>query len=68
MSLLLSEGHRYASRYALAKVWGEARIVRKRYAARLTTEAVLQQAVIMSCLAKEGGEHLQAVLRELEDG
>lgn len=68
MSLLLSEGHAHAARYPVAKVWGEARMVRKRHAARLTTEAVLQQAVIMSCLAKEGGEHLQAVLKELEDG
>lgn len=68
--MLLSEGHAHARRYPLADLWAEARIVRRRFAQRATTEAVLTQAAILSMWSKEGGEEFQRVLRELnrDDG
>ena len=66
MSLLLSEGHPCADLYTVGRVWEEARYVRDRAADRMTTEAVVMQAVITSVLA--GGKALENVLKVLRDG
>jgi hypothetical protein len=49
-------------------VWGEARIARRRVNARIVTEAVTIQAAILSCLAKEGGDHFATMMKDLTDG
>ena len=66
MSLLLSEGHRFARHYPLGHLWSETEFARRRNNQRISTEAVVMQAVIASALA--GGKHLENVLRRLESG
>ncbi len=66
MSLLRSEGHQSASRYPLAYLWNEVRFVRQRDHARVKTDAVVMQTVIVQALS--GGKHLQELLGKLDDG
>jgi hypothetical protein len=47
-------------------IWAEARIVRSRVNDRISTEAVVMQAVIASVLA--GGSGLRDTLKGLRDG
>jgi hypothetical protein len=59
-------GHPCADCYPVAVVWEETQFVRDRIADRITTEAVVTQAVIASVLS--GGKILENVLEELRDG
>lgn len=67
MSLLLSAGHADATRYPIAVVWSEARIVRQRNASRTKVEAVTMQAVIASILSKQGGKLLKETLARMDE-
>lgn len=67
MSLLLSEGHRYARHYPVAVVWSECRIVREREARRAQANAVIMQTTIASLFSKEGGKALEKLLKGLDD-
>lgn len=70
VSLLLSEGHRNANRYALAKVWYEAQIVRERVNSRIATEVTLMHAAMVAIMSpkKAGQQNLTKQLKELRDG
>lgn len=66
--MLLSEGHRDAALYPIAKVYSESRIVREREAARVTRDTMLMQSVIVSALdGAEGVKQLNKVLAKVND-
>lgn len=67
MSLLLSAGHVEATRYTLAKVWSESRIVRQRHASRMKMEALLIQQVIATNFSKKAGKQLNDTLKDLDE-
>lgn len=67
MSLLLSEGHRFARDYPIAVVWSEARIVRQRLAARRKEEAIQMQMVIGSVFDAKAGKALTAFLKKVDE-
>lgn len=70
VSLLLSEGHRYANQYPLSKVWIESELVRERVNGRISTDASMMHAVIVAVLSPDGkgNKSLQSILRKLNDG
>ena len=70
VSLLLSEGHVNANRYALAKVWYEAQIVRERVNARIATEVSLMHSAMVAIMSPKGAgvKNLKKQLKRLEDG
>jgi hypothetical protein len=67
VSLLLSEGHFYASDYPIAVVWSESRIVRQRNAMRVKLETSLMQMVIGSVFDKKAGKQLSDILKRLDE-
>lgn len=67
MSLLLSEGHRYARDYPIAHVWSEARIVRQRLAARRKQETIMMQMVIGSVFDAKAGKQLATLLKRFDE-
>ena len=68
--MLLSEGHRHANRYALAKVWYEAQIVCARVNARIHTEITLMHTAMVAIMAPKGAgvSNLKKQLKGLRDG
>lgn len=70
VSLLLSEGHVNASRYALAKVWYEAQIVRERVNNRIATEVSLMHTAMVAIMSPKGAgvKNLKKQLRNLQNG
>jgi tRNA isopentenyl-2-thiomethyl-A-37 hydroxylase MiaE len=70
VSLLLSEGHRYANRYALAKVWYEAQIIRERINQRIATEVTLMHSAMVAIMSPKGKgvTNLNKQLKAMRDG
>lgn len=70
VSLLLSEGHLNATRYALAKVWYEAQIVRERVNNRIATEVTLMHTAMVAIMSPKGKgvTNLNKQLKRLQNG
>jgi hypothetical protein len=69
VSLLLSEGHRFAQHYPLAMVGAEAAIARRRINGKLVTESTLMQACIGAVMnGKKGGAHYRKLIKDLNRG
>ena len=70
VSLLLSEGHRNAEFYPIAKIWYEAEIVKERVNARISTEVVSLHAAMVAVASPKGKgvAHLEKLLKDLRDG
>jgi hypothetical protein len=67
VSLLLSQGHPEAASYALAHLWSEVRLAKRRINSQVKLEAVLLQAVAASVLdSKAGGRMLRKLLKRLD--
>lgn len=69
VSLLLSEGHRFAQHYPLATVGVEADIARRRINSKIVTESTLMQACIGAVMnGKKGGAHYKNLIKDLNRG
>lgn len=63
VSLLISEGHSDAMIYPIAKVWNEARIVRQREMDRVSRDALVMQAAMMTVWP--GGKKAYSAFKKL---
>lgn len=67
--MLMAEGHEHASSYPLSHLWIEAELATERINRRIVTDATMMQAVVIASLnPKQGGKHLQKLIRKLNDG
>jgi hypothetical protein len=66
--LLLEKGHTAASRYPIAVVWSETRIVRQREIAHISLDAVLLQMAIASNFSKKAAGQLTKMLKDIKNG
>jgi hypothetical protein len=67
VSLLLSQGHRFAQSYPVGTVWREARIARERMNHQIVNDAIMMQKVISSIMSKQGGQDFQETIKGLQD-
>jgi hypothetical protein len=68
-SLLLSEGHLYANRYPLSKLWYEADLVRERVNRNHVTEVTILSTVMASRYGgRAAGQNIKDLIRKLENG
>lgn len=65
MSLLLAEGHTDARNYPIYRIGYEAHIVNERLNRLTTTNAILTQSAIGSCLSKEGNKSFNDLVKNL---
>jgi hypothetical protein len=68
-SLLLSEGHRFASRYPLSKLWYEADLVRERINRNYVTEVTILSTVMSTRYGgRAAGKTISDLIRKLQNG
>lgn len=65
VSLLLDHGHPYANRYAIGRVFEEARLVVERLNGLEATRAVLTQMAVASLLSKDAGTGFKNLIASL---